>query len=126
VPSEMAIKVVEDGADAERIDTLAGFLRQELLQLDVEDVTLAPGGDVPPGSRAFDAAAAGALLVSLGGSAAGIKDVVAVIRAWLARGGGVRRSVRIEIAGDVLELSEVSKPEQSRLVDLFVNRHAGS
>jgi hypothetical protein len=32
--------------------------------------------------------------------------------------------VRIEIGGDVLELSEVTAGEQDRLVQLFVSRHS--
>jgi len=120
---DITIKVTEEGADAEQIDALTGFLRQELLLLDVEHVTRASGGDAPAGSKGMDVAAIGGLLVSLGGSAAGLKDVVAVIRAWLSRGGGARRTVRIEIAGDVLELSEVSLADQNKLVDLFVRRH---
>ena len=40
-------------------------------------------------------------------------------------GDGVRRTVKIEIDGDTLELSEVSAAEQNRLVDLFVRRHSG-
>jgi hypothetical protein len=37
--SELRIQLSESGADAERLDTLTGFLRRELLQLDVADVT---------------------------------------------------------------------------------------
>jgi hypothetical protein len=33
------VQLGEEGADAERLDTLTGFLRSELLKLDVEDVT---------------------------------------------------------------------------------------
>jgi hypothetical protein len=120
----VTVEVGEDGADAERIELLTGYLRQELLQLDVDGVTPAPGAAAPPGSRGVDVAEVGALLVSLGGSAAGLKDVVTVVRAWLARGGRVRRTVRVSIGGDVLELSEVSRAEQTRLVDLFVERHS--
>jgi hypothetical protein len=45
----------------------------------------------------------------------------------LARGPGDRgRAVRLEIGGDVLELSEASLAEQDRLVSLFVDRHSRS
>jgi hypothetical protein len=43
----------------------------------------------------------------------------------LSGGDGVRRTVKIELDGDTLELSEVSAAEQDRLVDLFVRRHGG-
>jgi hypothetical protein len=121
---EVRLHLAEDGADAERVDALTGFLRQELLQLDVEDVTPLPAGEPPPGSRAFDVAAVGGLLITLGRSAEGLRAVVQAVRQWLARSEGTRRTVRLEIGGDVLELSEASRADQQRLIDLFVNRHA--
>jgi hypothetical protein len=122
---EVRLQLVEDGADAERLDTLTGYLRSELLQLDVEDVSRVQAGGAPPGARAIDVVALGGLIVSLGRTATGLKDVVATVRRWLAGGDGVRRTVKIEIDGDTLELSEVSAAEQDRLVDLFVRRHSG-
>ncbi|HET9256743.1 MAG TPA: hypothetical protein VFO16_16310, partial [Pseudonocardiaceae bacterium] len=62
----LRVRLCEAGADTERLDTLAGFFRGELRQLDVEDVTALPAGEAPPGARAFDAVAVGGLLVSLG------------------------------------------------------------
>lgn len=120
----LTIRVAEDGADAERADQLAGHLREELLGLDVDDVIRAPGGEAPPGTRAVDVAAVGALLVTLSGAAASINEIVTVVRGWLARG-STPRTVRIEVDGDVLELSGVSQAQQDELVDLFVRRHGG-
>lgn len=119
----LRVELSEDGADAERLDTLTGFLRQELLQLDVEDVTTLRTGEPPPGARAFDVMMAGGLLVGLGRSAEGLRAVVLAIRKWLARGSGVRRTVRMELGGDVLELSEATEADQDRLIALFVSRH---
>ncbi len=121
---ELRLQLSEDGADAERLDALTGFLRQELLQLDVEDVTTLRPGEPPPGTRAFDVVAVGGLLINLGRCAGGLRAVVSAIRNWLARGDGVRRTVRLEIDGDVLELSEATAADQGRLVALFVSRHA--
>ncbi|MCA2212064.1 hypothetical protein [Jidongwangia harbinensis] len=120
---DVLLHLVEDGADAERIDAVAGHLRRQLLQLDVEDVTGLRAGPPPPGARGFDVAAAGGLLVTLSESATALAGVVAVIRQWVGRGEGTRRTVRIEIDGDVLELSEASVRDQERLVGLFVSRH---
>ena len=121
--SEVRLQLSEDGADAERLDTLTGFLRQELLQLDVEDVTALPAGTPPSGSRAFDVVAVGGLLVALGRSAEGLRAVVLAVRKWLSRGEGMRRTVRLEVGGDVLELSEATAADQQRLVDVFISRH---
>jgi hypothetical protein len=124
VGRELSLELAEDGADAERLAELAGFLRQELLALDVEDVTGLPAGEAPPGSRAFDVVAVGGLLVTLGRSAGGLLTVVSAIRNWLGRGAGTPRTVRLEIAGDVLDLSGATAADQQRLIDLFVARHA--
>ena len=122
--AELGLELAEDGADAERLAELAGFLRQELLALDVEDVTAPRVGEAPPGARAFDVVAVGGLLVTLGRSAGGLLAVVSAIRKWLGRGAGAPRTVRLEIAGDVLELSGATAADQQRLIELFVARHA--
>lgn len=122
--SEVRVRLSEDGADAERLASLTGFLRQDLLQLDVQDVTALRTGEPPPGARGIDVAAVGGLLVSLSGSAEALRAVVAAVRKWLTRGEGVRRTVRLEIDGDVLELSEASAADQDRLIDVFIRRHA--
>lgn len=119
----MRLQISEEGADAERLATLAGYLRAELLQLDVEDVTARQAGEAPPGSRVVGVAAVGALLVALGQSAEGLRSVVSVIRDWLRRGQGTRRTVRLELDGDMLELSQASAADQAQLIELFVNRH---
>jgi len=127
VGGELRLQLSENGADADRLYALAGFLRQELLELEVDDVTRLRGsGEPPPGARGLDAAAVGGLLVTLGQSAGGLRAVVLAIRRWLARGEGTRRTVRLEIGGDVLELSEATAADQHRLVDLFVGRHAAA
>jgi hypothetical protein len=120
---KLRIQVTEEGADAERLDVLTGYLRRDLVQLDVENVAAVPAGPPPPGARSFNAATVGAVLVTLGASAEGLGSVVAGIRAWLRRGDGARRSVRLELDGDALELSEASAQEQERLIELFVSRH---
>jgi hypothetical protein len=120
----LRVQLSEDGADAERIDALTGYLRGELLQLDVADVAALRAGAPPPGARGLDAAAIGGLLVALGGSADGLRLVVDAISKWLRRGGGTPRRVRLELDGDALELSEASTADQERLIGLFVGRHA--
>ncbi|WP_409490105.1 hypothetical protein [Amycolatopsis sp. cmx-11-12] len=124
--SAVRVQLGEDGADAERVDQLTGYLRSELIDRGVADVKALPAGPAPPGSRTFDVATVGGLLVTLGQSADGLRSVVAAVREWLSRGGRVKRTVRLEIDGDVLELSEASVTDQDKLVDLFVSRHSAS
>ncbi|UUV30140.1 hypothetical protein NQK81_36085 [Amycolatopsis roodepoortensis] len=120
------VQLGEDGADAERVDQLTGYLRGELAERGITDVKALPAGPAPPGSRGFDVATVGGLLVTLGQSAQGLRSVVAAVREWLSRGGRVKRTVRLEIDGDVLELSEATLTDQDKLVDLFVSRHSPS
>jgi len=124
VHGELRLQLGEEGADAGRLDGLTRFLRQELLQLDVDDVTALRAGRPPPGTRAFEVAAVGGLLITLGRSVEGLRSVVSAVRTWLARGEGSRRTVRLELDGDVLELSDATSIDQERLVELFVSRHA--
>jgi hypothetical protein len=119
---QLRLHVAEEDADAERLALLTGYLRSELLQLGVEDVTALQVGEPPPGSRAFGVASVGALLIVLGQSAEGLRSVVSAIRDWLRRG-GTRRTVRLELDGDALELSEASTADQQRLIELFIRRH---
>jgi hypothetical protein len=122
--SELVVQLAEEGADPERLDELTRFLRDELLQLDVDDVTALRVGEPPPGARVFDVLAVGGLLVSLSRSAESLRPIVSAIRKWLARGEGAQRTVRLEIDGDALEISEASAADQERLIALFVSRHA--
>jgi hypothetical protein len=103
---------------------LTGYLRAELLQLDVENVTTPRAGEVPPGARAADATVIGALLVALGQSSEGLRSVVSVIKGWLRPGQGTHRTVRLELDGDTLELSQATADDQEQLIELFVSRHA--
>ena len=112
--SELRVRLSEDGGDAERLASLAGFRRQELLQLDVQDVTALWAGEPPLGARAFDVAAIGGLLISLSSSAQ-VRAVISAVRNWRTRG---------EIGGDALELSAATVADQDRLIDVFVRRHA--
>jgi hypothetical protein len=122
---ELRLQLAEEGADAERVAALTGFLRRKLLQLDVENVTALQAGEPPPGSRAFDVASVGALLIALGPTE-GLRAVVSAIRDWLRRGKGTRRTVRLELEGDALELSQTSAADQERLIELFVGRAAAA
>ena len=121
--AELIVQVSEDGADGEQLTVLAGFLRQELLHLDVEDVTALNGGQPPQGARALDATVLGGLLVSLGESAEGLRMVVSAVQGWLDRSHGTRRRVRLELDGDVLELWDATPSQEDRLVGLFIGRH---
>jgi hypothetical protein len=115
----------EEDADAERLAVLTGYLRAELLRLDVvEEVNALPAGEPPPGARVFGVVTVGALMIAVGQSFEGLRSVVSVIRDWLSRGEGTGRAVRLELGGDTLELSQPSAADQERLIELFIRKHA--
>jgi hypothetical protein len=120
-PATLGIQVaVGPDADAEEVAQATLQLRRELLDLDVEAVELPPGGEPPPGTRAVELAALGALLVTFAQSQL-LGPVVAAVRSWLA--GSPRRSIKLELGGDTLELTGVSSTEQRRLTDEWLRRH---
>jgi hypothetical protein len=94
-------------------------LRRELLDLDVDETGAAGMGEPPPGARAVDVAALGALVVNIADPQL-IKAVVAAVRSWLA--GSSRRSIKLQLGGDVLELTGVSSKEQRRLAEEWLAR----
>ncbi|MFE9621590.1 hypothetical protein [Streptomyces sp. NPDC006527] len=122
--NQLLILLTEEGAEAERVAELTGYLREELLDLDVDDVRAVPGGEVPPGARAVDVTQIGSLLVALGSSATALSQVVTVLRGWLGRCRDERPSLRLTLDDDVLEISEATDEQVTEAFDLFVRRHA--
>ena len=120
---ELRLQLSEEGADAERLAVLVGYLRAKLLRLDVEDVRAFPAGEPPPGARLVGVASVGGLLIAFRQSAEALRSVVAAIRDWLRRGVGKGRTVRLEL-GDALGLSQASLTDQERLIELRVRRHS--
>ncbi|MGW0863040.1 hypothetical protein [Streptomyces sp. NPDC002611] len=117
------VLLAEEDAEAERVAELTGYLREELLELDVDDVTTLPGGEVPPGARAVDVTQIGALLVTLGSSATALSQVMTVIRSWMGRRHDTHQSMRLQMGDDVLELSEATDDQVAEAFKIFVQRH---
>ncbi len=118
--SELKIEVYEPDVDREAIDELTHSLRAELLQLDVESVSMPSAGPPPPGSKGLEIAAIGALLVQVRGSAQMVSAVVSAVRSWLRRGSVPGRTLKVTVDGHTLELSAATEEQQQRLVDEFV------
>jgi len=122
--AEVRVGVLEQGADAARLEELALSLRRELLVLDVRSVEPVREGEAPPGTRGGLAALAGVLSVSLAPGLQVAGAVIAVVRDWLSRSGG-GRTVKLTIDGDVIELTGASDEVQQQLVDAWLRRHSG-
>ena len=121
-PATLSVQVaVGPDGDAEEVAQATVQLRRELLDLDVDAVGMPPAGEPPPESRAVDVAALGALAVNLADSQL-LAAVVSAVRSWLV--GSPRRSIKLQLGGDALELTGVSSREQRRLTDEWLARHA--
>lgn len=122
----VTVSVREDEAPTEQVERASDLLRDVLLELEVDSVRRLTHGEAPPGSRGVDLAAIGGMLVSLPATPGMLSGLIDAIRNWLRRPGSeaVPRSVRIEIDGDVLELSHATSDQQSRLVDDWLQRRA--
>jgi hypothetical protein len=113
---------IDDDISPLEYEELTEAVRRELLQLDVESVERIPAGPVPEGARGLDLSALGALIVSVGQSAPVIGQVVEVVRAWAAR--SPKRSAKLTICGDTLELSGLSERDQRLVIRDWMARHA--
>jgi hypothetical protein len=124
----VVVALSESGADGLRLDSLHRQLRTELG--DLEDIEPLPSNGttpaaVEPGARAIDPATVSALAVAVFGSG-GLTALIASLRSWLRRGTGDARSVRIEVGGDVFELTDASAEEQDRLLQVFLRHVDGT
>lgn len=118
--ARIVVAVGEQGADPERLDTLAYGLRDELLALDVDDVQPFTIGAAPPGTRGLELAAVGALVVTLNTSADLVAKIVSTVRGWLGRAPEPTRTVEVTIGDRSLTLTAASREEQERLVAQFL------
>jgi hypothetical protein len=110
--------------DAGELAELTQRLRDELLELDVDEVEPATGGAAPEGAKGLELLAVGGLVVRFAMKANVLRSVIDATVGWLAR--QQARSVKLTLDGDTLELTGVSSDEQRRLIELWVARHAGT
>jgi hypothetical protein len=117
----LKVEVRFDQAEAAELDQLTTQLRRELLQLDVDDVRRSHAGPPPAGARAVDVVALSQLVVSFGTAAGALASVINAVRDWLDRRTG--GSIRVEMDGDPIELTNASDQQQQQLVDAWLARH---
>ena len=121
-PAELSVELqAGPDTDAEELAQLAGRLRAELLDLDVDAVRQPVRGQAPGDAKGAGLLAAGELVVGLVASPQVLASVIDAVRSWLGRNRA--RSVKLTLGGDALEVSGVSSADQDRLIDLWVARH---
>ena len=93
-PVSLLVSVGDGTANDEEIDRLTRRLRQQLSELDVEQVQMASGGPVPAGAKAVDPITVGTLVVTL--LPAVVPKVMEFLHAWMLR--DKERTVKIRAA----------------------------
>ena len=109
-------------ADAEELSKLAVDLREQLLELDIERADPASAGQAPPGTRAGEVFVAGALTVMLAQSSGLLTALVETVQSWVSLSG--ERSVKLEIDGDELEVTGITRADQRELIQSWIDRHS--
>jgi Effector Associated Constant Component 1 len=119
---ELTVKI-DPGPDADsiEIEELSRGLRDELLGLDVDQVTPAAVA-APEGAKAGDAVTWQTLLVTLSASGGVLTTVIAAVSEWLRRRQHPVSAV-LKIGDDSLTLPAPTAEERSLLVETFVQRH---
>lgn len=127
-PSEQISLVIDAGPDSDLEDLarVTQQLREELLDLDVEDVQVPRTEVAADHTKAGDVMTWGTLLVSLGGTVEVLPAVVGVVQEWLKR--REQHSVTIEFATqhgiEKLQLSGASTDQVQLFIDQWFTRHA--
>lgn len=117
--SDLVIELVDEHDDPAEMERLALALRSELLEIEeVESVTAASAGPAPDGTRAFDVAALGALVVAVEPTVALLGKVLEVVQRWLSLGSPSRHMV-VTINGQSIELRATAE-QQRELYDRFL------
>jgi hypothetical protein len=106
--------------DAGELTELAGWLRTELLDLDVQGVDQLLSDAVPAGAKGV-AAIAGWLAVQLGPEA--LRTVLAKVADWVTRND---RVVEVSYGADTLKLGRATREQQEKVIDVWLARHAAS
>lgn len=120
----MEIRVVlepDPDTDPDDAERLGRQLRDELRDLDVDDVEPVAGGTPPDGAKSGALTSLTEWLVTLAGGGV-LAPVIGTITAWLTRGAGDHK-VTVTIDGDTLELGRATDTERAEIVDAFVRRH---
>lgn len=118
--ARLGLRIADSEADAEELAELVVDLREQLLELDIESADPATAGPAPPGTRAGEIVVAGALTVMLASSSGLLTELVKTVQVWVSRSGG--RSVKLEIDGDVLEVTGITWRDQRELIEAWIDR----
>jgi hypothetical protein len=112
----LSLRITSAELDPEDLADLTGMLRDEILGVPAETVDLAPPGEPPPGAKAGEALAIGALVISV--APALVESLMAIVSSWLTR---QPDDVELIIDGNRFR-GRVSREERKQLVAAYLKR----
>lgn len=115
------IDIVETDGSAEDLADRTINLREELLELDIDDVDAVAAGPAPPGSRALDSETLGALLVTVQQSIPVASALIDTVKDWVGRNSPTGCTVRVSVGDKSIEITGASSENQDKLVQQFVS-----
>ncbi len=118
---EVRVELAVNGVDAEELDYLTAKLRRELRRLDLDNVTRVHEELPPPGAGGAELLALGSLIVDVGEQAGALPGVVRMVQGWVRHEPG--RKARLEIDGDVVEMSAAGDGHQQLAAGEWLARH---
>lgn len=104
-------------SDADERAELAGGLRRNLLELDVDDVSH-PVAAAPPDGAKGTALEWAQLVVTFAGA---LPPVIGALRAWLGRHTGA--ALTLDYGGESIRITNATAEEQAILIDEWLRRH---
>lgn len=107
-------------ADAEELAELAAGLREWLLELDIESAEPATAGPAPLDTRAGEVLVPGALTVML--ALPLLEQLIDAVQLWVSLRNG--RSVTLEIGDEKIVVNGITRGDQRKLIQLWIDRHA--
>jgi hypothetical protein len=123
-PQAISLQVgIDAEVESDELAQLTAWLREELLELDVDSVEGVADESTPDRAKGPAADSVGTLVVTLSNSAV-LVALTGVLRSWLSRGSG--RKVSLRLGDDTIEVSGASPEDQQRLIAAWLDRHARS
>jgi hypothetical protein len=112
---------IDAEAETDELAQLTAWLREELLELDVDSVEGVADRAAPDRAKGPAGESIGTLIVTLSNSAV-LVALAGVLRSWLGRGNG--RKVTLRLGDDTLEVSGASPEDQGKLIAFWLDQHA--
>jgi hypothetical protein len=109
--------------DAEELEHLAQWLREEIMELSVEKVEVGHEKGAPEKAKASTPLDWSTLIITLAASGGVLTVLIGLLQSWVTR--HERSKVCVEIDGDKLEVAGKPTEEQKQLIDAWLRRHRG-